>query len=279
MRFRLRFRLDGAERIIILRDHWRMQEEQQQRSLAATALPCVVGMVLLAIVLTEALHSNQPTRPARIEVGPKDQVYYLHSATKTDAEMLGRALRDAGFLAGLGGLVRLSKGSGGTVISFICDESALDDPEAAFAFEELGRRVAASIGGLPIKVRLMDSKWAMRKELSVGKVMIGARDEVYYFGSATALDAEALGQALRSARYLIDAGTRVVLSKNRGTVISLVVVDGAWDNRDQVSRFERLAGAAAASVGGLPITLHLLNSKMQDRKRIEIRAIPAQGYR
>jgi len=36
--------------------------------------------------------------------------------------------------------------------------------------------------------------------------------------------------------------------------------------------FERIASAAAASVGGFPITLHLLNSQMQKRKEIAIDA-------
>jgi hypothetical protein len=201
-----------------------------------------------------------------------DEIYYYHSATKTDAERLGRALQGVGFLVGLGSFVRLSKGTSGTVISFVTDDGEGDDPETALVFEELGRRVADSIGGLPIKVRLMDSRWAMRKELSVGKVTVGARDEIYYFGSATAMEAEALGQTLRSARYLVDTGTQVVLSENGGMAISFVVADGAWENPARVRRFERLASVAATSVGGLPITLRLLNSKMQKRKEIAIHA-------
>jgi hypothetical protein len=121
-----------------------------------------------------------------VTVGTKDEIYYFHSATEADAVKLGRALQDDGFFVGIGGLVRLSKGTGGTVVSFVCDGSDCDDPEAAFAFEELGRRIAGSIGGLPIKVRLMDSRWAMREELSVGQVIVGTRDEIYYFGSVTA---------------------------------------------------------------------------------------------
>jgi hypothetical protein len=185
---------------------------------------------------------------------------------------LGRALQDHGFFVGIGGLVRLSKGTGGTVVSFVCDGSDCDDPEADFAFEELGRRIAGSIGGLPIKVRLMNSRWAMREELSVGKVIVGTRDEIYYFGSITAPEAETLGQTLRSSHYLIDVGTTVVLSRNGGTSISFVVAENAWDNPDRVVGFESIARAAAASVGGFPITLYLLNSQMQKRKEIAIDA-------
>jgi hypothetical protein len=55
------------------------------------------------------------------------------------------------------------------------------------------------------------------------KVTIGARDEVFYSGSATKQEAEALGSALKQCGYFSDRGVTVFLSKgSEGTVISYV---------------------------------------------------------
>jgi hypothetical protein len=108
----------------------------------------------------------------------------------------------------------------------------------------------------------------VRKELTVGKVIVGVRDEIYYFGSATSADAEALGGALKSAGFLVDAGASVELAKDPGTAISFVVGEGVWERPEGVAGFERLARQVAASVGGPPIELRLLNSRMETKKAV-----------
>jgi hypothetical protein len=126
------------------------------------------------------------------------------------------------------------------------------------------------VGGFPIKVRLVDSARAIRKELAVGKVTIGAKDTIYYFGSAAEGDAKALGQELQAAGYLQDIGASVVLSKGDGTVVSFVIQEGVWERPEAVAGFERLAHLVAASIGGLPIKLRLLNPEMETRKEVAI---------
>jgi len=69
-------------------------------------------------------------------------------------------------------------------------------PDRVYAFEDLGRRIAPSVGGFPIKVRLTDAHGGVQREITVGRLTVGAKDELYYFGSATKADAEALAQAL-----------------------------------------------------------------------------------
>ncbi len=91
---------------------------------------------------------------------------------------------------------------------------------------------------------------------------------MYYYGSATAPEAEALGRALKSDGYLVDSGASVVLSKDGVTSISFVVGDGAWEQPGTVSAFEGLVRKVAPSVGGLPIDLRLLNASMEVEKEV-----------
>jgi hypothetical protein len=246
----------------------RESDAGRTRKTAAIVLACAAGLALFATIAYWALHP--PVRPGvpKIVIDGRDEVYYSHAATQADAESLGRALRLTGFFNGRGTAVMLSKGAGGTFVSFVLSDNAWNHPGTVSSFEEIARRVAGSIGGFPIHLRLSDAKWGVHKELVVGKVTIGARDEVYYYGSATALEAEALGRALKSAGYLVDAGASVVLSKDGVTVISFVLGEGALERPGTVTGFENLARHVAASVGGLPIGLRLLNSQMEVEKEI-----------
>jgi hypothetical protein len=62
-----------------------------------------------------------------------------------------------------------------------------------------------------------------------------------------------------------------VLSKGDGTAISFVLDDGAWERPEAVAGFEKLVRQAAASAGGLPIKLRLLDPKMEIRKEWTVR--------
>ena len=166
--------------------------------------------------------------------------------------------------------VLLSKNKGVTVVAFVLGEGAWDHPDTVAGFEEIGRRVAASIGGFPIQVHLVDSAWTVRKSVEVGKAIIGARDAIYYFGSATEGDAQALGRALRDAGYLADLGVSVVVSKGDGAVIGFVVGDRVWERPEAVAGFERLARRVAPSIGGLPIRVKLLNAEMETKKEMAV---------
>jgi hypothetical protein len=69
----------------------------------------------------------------------------------------------------------------------------------------------------------------------------------------------------------VDAGASVVLSKDGGTAISFVVGDGVWDRPAAVAGFEQLTRRVAASAGGLPVKLALLDSKMETKKEVALR--------
>jgi hypothetical protein len=241
------------------------------RKIAPMLLASCVGLTLLATIVAWGLHPSRELVNSKVVIGTRDDVYYSHAATKGDAEALGLALKGIGFFRDRGTAVLLSKGRSGAVVSFVLHEGAWDHSETVFSFEEIARRVAPVVGEFPIMVRLSDSAWRVHKELVVGKVIIGARDEVYYFGPATQADAEALGQALKSAGFLVDAGGSVVLSKDGGTAISFVVGDGVWKQPDAVAGFEQLTRRVAVAAGGLPVKLMLLSSKMETEKEVTLR--------
>ena len=93
------------------------------------------------------------------------------------------------------------------------------------------------------------------------KVVIGARDEVYYSHAATKEDAEALGQALKGIGFFNDRGTTVLLSKGKaGAVVSFALQAGAWDHPDTAFSFEEIARRVAPAIGGFPITVRLSDS-------------------
>jgi len=204
---------------------------------------------------------------SKIMIGSKDEVYYSGAATKQDALGLGQALKEIGYFKDNGVSVQLSKGKAGTVVSFVVQERAWDRPEMISGFEEVGREIAPSIGGFPIRVRLIDSAHETRKEVGVGKMLVGTKDELYYFGSATESDATALAKALKSAGLLVDKGISVFLSSDgHGKAITFVVADGAWENPAQTAKFEVLIREVAPAIGGLPIQLRLANTQMETKK-------------
>jgi hypothetical protein len=242
-----------------------------RRNIAANLLALVIGLAIVASMLVWLLHPSKQLPTPQVIVGTKDRIYYYHAATREDAQSLGQALTGIGFLNDRGTIVLLSKGSAGTVVSFVLDSGGWDHPATVYSFEEIGRRIAPLIGGYPIKVRLIDSDRTLHKELTIGKVVAGARDEIYYFGSATQADATALGRALQAAGYLTDRGASVVLSKGDGTAISFVLDDGAWSRTEVANGFERLVRQVAGAAGGLPIQLRLLNAKMEPEREREVR--------
>lgn len=229
-----------------------------------------VGAALLVTIVGGeiALHS---TREPKVTVGKNDEVYYYRRATKADALALGKALQGTGFLNDRGTSVLLWMGGGPTVVSFVVDQGAWNHPHVISNFTELGRRIATSVGGFPIQVHLVDSGRVIRRKMTVGKLKIGSKDAVYYFGDATDADARAVGDALRSAGYFADRGATVAVLKGEGTVLSFVVQDGLWNEPAAAATLERLVRQIAPSVGGLPIELRLLDRNMEIKQAIAVR--------
>lgn len=242
------------------------------KKLLGNALNIGLGLLLLATIVAGGIQLMRTARTqlTRVMIGSRDEVYYYHAATKEDAAVLGQALRNTGFLKDYGTTVLLSKGTAGTVVSFVLKDGGWDHPETVYTFEEIGRRIATSVGGFPIKVHLIDSKRLMHKEMTVGKAIIGARDAVYYFGSANEGEARSLGRELAAAGFFLDTGAAVELSKGDCTAISFIVSQGVWDRPEAVNGFERLVRQTALSVGGLPVQLRLLDPETEPKKTVTV---------
>jgi hypothetical protein len=256
--------LQGAAVDEHLRQGGKLASRWAASGLGVAGLAVVCGGIFLVAFV------QQPG--SKVVIGANNSIYYSGSANKEDARSLGEALKKIGFLSDKGNTVLLSKGKDGTVVSFVVTEPAWTQPETVFAFEEIVREAAPTVGGYPVTLRLLNSARQTMKELTVGKVTVGTMDELYYLGSATQSEAVALGQLLKSAGFFTGQGAMVFLSKGGGdTAISFVVTDnGMWDQPDYLEPFEAFVRQSAPSVGGLPIKLLLRDTTLNAKKVITV---------
>jgi hypothetical protein len=236
--------------------------------LGVGALTAVLAVIFLVLLAKEFV--TGAATPG-VVIGTRDRVSYTGTASREDALVLGGALKAGGFFSDKGSAVSLTRSANGTVVSFVVLEGVWDKRDVVDGFEEVGRQIAPSVGGFPISVRLVDSAGSTRKDLTIGKAIVGTKDEVYYLGEARERQARALGDSLRSAHSLSDNGATVLLAKNDGiTAISFVVPEGAWNNPGTVVAFEQIVRQASPSVGGLPVRLRLLDSDLALRKEATV---------
>jgi hypothetical protein len=237
---------------------------------AATGVGVVMMAVILGGIFLFVYAQEVLSYGTKMTFGSKDVIYYSGSATAAEASMVGEKLKNIGYFSDHGFTVFLSKDKGGPVVSFVVKEGAWNKPDKVIAFEDIGANLAPLLHAAPLKVRMIDTSREIKKDLTAGKAIIGTKDEVYYFGSATEADARALGQALKTAGFFLDRGFSVLLSKGERTVLSLVVREGIWDQPDSVTAYENLARRVAPSVGGFPLTLRLVNTNLAIKKEIPV---------
>jgi hypothetical protein len=128
-----------------------------------------VGMAFLAgifavIFLLVFIPTYTANEGPKVVIGSKDEVYYSGLASKDDAQALGNALKDAGYFRDKGVDVYLEKGKNGTVVSFVVKDGIWDQPGMVTSFEEMGREVAPSVGGFPIRLRLLNTSIEVKKD-------------------------------------------------------------------------------------------------------------------
>jgi hypothetical protein len=228
-----------------------------------------VGIALTAALVGGYLMKHSPAEP-RVTIGKNDEVYYYRRATKQDARALGEALQRIGFFNDRGSSVLLWMGGGPTVVSFAVGDDAWNHTGVVANFTEIGRRIAAAVGGLPIEVHLVDAGRVVRKKMNVGQITVGGKDVVYYFGDATVEDAQALGTALHAAGYFTGQGVTVSLLKGEGTVVSFVVQDALLHNLTVLATLDKLVRQVAPAVGGLPVKLQMLDRDMSVKQELKV---------
>jgi serine/threonine protein kinase len=216
--------------------------------------------------------SRDLLRAPKVVIGTKDEVYYTGTATQQDAQSVGDALKTQGYFTDTGISVFVDKDPNGTTLSYVVKEGIWDQPAMVDAFEEISRKAVPNAGlGFPIHVRLIDNARTSRKEVIVGRLDVdqpttpGGQHTVYYYGSATQAEAQALGDALKRDGYFSgSSGATVFWAKNGGTpVMTFVVKDGWWETPSHIEAFKDLVRTVAPSVGGLPIELRLANSSVE----------------
>ena len=196
-------------------------------------------------------------------IGTKDEVIFSGTATEAQATALGNELKSDGYFTDRGVSVLLNIGPNGTTISFVVGDGVWNQKGMMGNFEELGREVASTVGGLPVTVQLVDTKEAVQKTGIVGVVQLTGGDAVYYEGYSTLADGQALAQKLQSIGFFTGRGANVFLKKHtNSTVLAFVVVDGAWNDAKMVSNFETITRSVAPSVGGLPIDMRLMSTTL-----------------
>jgi hypothetical protein len=101
------------------------------------------------------------------------------------------------------------------------------------------------------------------------RLAIGAHDEIYYSGSVSEAQARALGDVLTKEHYFGEAGATVQFDKSGGkTTISFVVQEKAWDKSDVVEAFKEMTADIAPLIGGLPITMRLVDDEGDSHKEL-----------
>jgi len=101
----------------------------------------------------------------RAAIGSKDEIFYFGNATQTEAQALGKSLQDAEFLSDKGIDVMLSKDGDGTVISYVVGDGYWDKEATVAGFEKMTRDAASTVGGLPIKMHLVNTVLEVKKEV------------------------------------------------------------------------------------------------------------------
>ena len=103
----------------------------------------------------------------RASVDGKDEVFYFGQATEAEGLALCRSLTTEQYFSGRGASVMFSKDSDGAVMSFVVADGFWEDASHVAGFEAVVRAVAPSMGGLPIKLRLVTTALDDKKDVVV----------------------------------------------------------------------------------------------------------------
>jgi len=229
----------------------------------------VIGAIVYLAIMGGALPG---AGDSKVTIGSKDEVFYAGTASKEEALALGNRLREIDYLADRGVSVFLEKTASAKTISFVVKEGLWNDAGTVYSFDEIAREVAPTVGGLPVQVRLINKYRDVKDESTVGKVSAGGGDSVNYFGSAQEAEAQRLAKMLTTDGFFQGKGTDVFLSRHGHEVsIGFVVRDGLWNDASMVNAFASTVRETAGAVGGLPVTLRLMNTKLQLQKEEVVR--------
>jgi len=148
---------------------WNDADSVAQYGLLTSRVASAVGGLPVTMRLVDVnfeTKKEQVLHP-KVTVGKTDEITYSEAATEQDAKALGEALKTAGYFQDRGATVLLSKSKEGTAVSFVVHDGFWEGEKNVTLFSELGRTVAPAVGGLPVKVRLVNRSLEMKKEIPV----------------------------------------------------------------------------------------------------------------
>ena len=144
-------------------------------------------------------------------------------------------------------------------------------PLRTFAVGILGVAVAYFAMAMAPRQQVEDARWIW--EIQFGpSVTVGTNDKVWYSGSATKEQAQAVGQVLERQGVFSNHEGAAVLAQRKGeTDVALIVRDGIWNDPKMITEIEELGRAMGGAAGGLPIHVELLDSEGRPRKEVLVR--------
>lgn len=121
----------------------------------ATAGLC--GSVIFGVYLLHPREPSEREKGGRVEIGPQQVVLFEPGTSRAEAQRLGDALRDLGYLRGMPVTVRLARGPDGFIVSVIPVLHDLDDPRVLEEFRALGQQLSwHAFDGKPVEIWLCD---------------------------------------------------------------------------------------------------------------------------
>ena len=132
--------------------------------LARQAAPSIGGFPVQVRLMDKYREVKAEAVVGKVDVGGNDTVYYEGTATQAQARALSNKLKSEGFFQGRGSDVFLSKDKDGVTLSFVVRDGISDNPAMVSEFETTVRDTASAVGGLPVRLRLVNTLLEVKKE-------------------------------------------------------------------------------------------------------------------
>jgi hypothetical protein len=150
-----------------------------------------------------------------------------------------------------------------------------EEAQIQFLSKRGGRSVVTALAGVGLIVAVVFGLSFFLPTYQYGqRIDFGSNCEVYYSGEATKADAQRLGAILTEEGYFEAseaASVRIERARGQGLTISFVVIEGAWNDLDNLRFFEQLGRTIADAGLGRPLTISLCNEyfEMQESLFVE----------
>ncbi|SFS09778.1 Membrane associated serine protease, rhomboid family [Granulicella pectinivorans] len=173
----------------------------------------------------------------------------------------------------------LSAHGGGFVAGFLCGVFLARPAVAGTRRLPVARTAMVALAGLTIAVISLQAlakhdhfEGGLYREFMLSPhVPFGDKGTILYSGSATKAEAQSLSQALAQIDDFKNSNIDLLLLKRNGhTDVFYMVNDKAASSADVAAAVGEATRHVASSIGGLPITAHLVDEELQDRTSIPV---------